>query len=152
MITVEHLTKRYGSHLAVDDLSFTAPTGQVTGFVGPNGAGKSTTMRLLLGLDRPSAGRATIDGVPYSTLPDPLHHVGALLDGKSVHPGRTARAHLRALAATHGFSSQRVDEVLARVGLTSVAHRRFKGFSLGMAQRLGLAAALLGDPSNLVLD
>ena len=152
MITVEHLSKRYGPQQAVSDLSFAAPNGQVTGFVGPNGAGKSTTMRLILGLDHPDSGRAVVDGEPYTSLPDPLSHVGALLEAKSVHPGRTARAHLKALAATHGLPSDRVDDVLDRVGLRSVEGRRLKGFSLGMSQRLGLAAALLGDPSNLVLD
>lgn len=152
MITVEHLSKRYGSRLAVNDLSFVAPAGQVTGFVGPNGAGKSTTMRLILGLERATGGRATVDGVAYSSLPDPMHHVGALLEAKAVHPGRTASAQLHALAATHGLPRQRVDEVLQRAGLTSVANRRLRGFSLGMSQRLGLAAALLGDPTNFIFD
>ncbi|MFR9723703.1 ATP-binding cassette domain-containing protein [Streptomyces sp. MS19] len=152
MITLEGLTKRYGESTAVDGLSLTVGDGKVTGFLGPNGAGKSTTMRMVLGLDRPSAGRALVNGRPYAELRHPLHEVGALLDARSVHPGRAARAHLRALARTHGMPERRVDEVLARVGLTEVGDRRAGTFSLGMSQRLGVAAALLGDPGTLILD
>jgi ABC-2 type transport system ATP-binding protein len=124
----------------------------VTGFLGPNGAGKSTTMRMIVGLDRPTSGAALVDGRPYADHPAPLCVVGALLDAKSVHKGRTARSHLVGLADTHGFPARRVDEVLEQVGLTAVADRRAGGFSLGMSQRLGIAAALLGDPSAVVLD
>ncbi|MEV1009112.1 ATP-binding cassette domain-containing protein [Streptomyces sp. NPDC049881] len=152
MITLEGLTKRYGESAAVDGLSLTVGDGKVTGFLGPNGAGKSTTMRMVLGLDRPTAGRALVNGRPYAELRHPLHEVGALLDARSVHPGRAARAHLRALARTHGMPERRVDEVLARVGLTEVGDRRAGTFSLGMSQRLGVAAALLGDPGTLILD
>ncbi|MFI7276164.1 ATP-binding cassette domain-containing protein [Streptomyces sp. NPDC049879] len=152
MITLEGLTKRYGESTAVDGLSLTVGDGKVTGFLGPNGAGKSTTMRMVLGLDRPTAGRALVNGRPYAELRHPLHEVGALLDARSVHPGRAARAHLRALARTHGMPERRVDEVLARVGLTEVGDRRAGTFSLGMSQRLGVAAALLGDPGTLILD
>jgi ABC-2 type transport system ATP-binding protein len=152
MITAQDLTKRYGDKTAVSDLSFTVRPGTVTGFLGPNGAGKSTTMRLILGLDAPTRGHATVGGRAYATHPAPLTEVGALLEARSVHPGRTAHHHLRALAHTHGIPRGRVDQVLDLTGLTEVAHRRVKGFSLGMGQRLGLAAALLGDPAVLVLD
>ncbi|WP_214404904.1 ATP-binding cassette domain-containing protein [Pseudonocardia lacus] len=152
MIEVRGLTRRYGATLAVDDLSFTVEPGRVTGFLGPNGSGKSTTMRLVLGLDRPSAGLALVDGVPYRELAHPLRTVGALLDARWVHPNRTARAHLRWLARSNRLPPGRVDEVLDQVGLTAVADRRAGAFSLGMAQRLGIAAALLGDPEILLFD
>ncbi|WP_052849345.1 ATP-binding cassette domain-containing protein [Streptomyces avicenniae] len=152
MITLEGLTKRYGDSMAVDGLSLAVGEGRVTGFLGPNGAGKSTTMRMILGLDRPTAGRALVGGKPYAELRHPLREVGALLDAKAVHPGRSARAHLRALARTHGMPGRRVDEVLERVGLTEVGDRRAGTFSLGMSQRLGVAGALLGDPRALLLD
>jgi ABC-2 type transport system ATP-binding protein len=152
MITLDRLTKRHGEHTAVDDLSLTIEGGLVTGFLGPNGAGKSTTMRMILGLDRPTSGHALIDGRPYAHLRQPLREIGALLDAKSVHPGRSARAHLRALARTHDIPVRRVDEVLEQVGLTDVAQRRAGTFSLGMSQRLGVASALIGDPRALVLD
>jgi ABC-2 type transport system ATP-binding protein len=149
---VSGLRKRYGRTTAVDGLSFTVRPGQVTGFVGPNGAGKSTTMRILLGLDRADAGTALIGGVAYRTLPEPLRRVGALLDANAVHPGRKGRDHLLWMAQSNGIPAARVDEVLALVGLQSAAHRRAGGYSLGMLQRLGIAAALLGDPAVLVLD
>jgi ABC-2 type transport system ATP-binding protein len=152
MISVRGLTKSYGGTLAVDDLSFDIHPGCVTGFLGPNGSGKSTTMRLLLGLDEPSRGSALIDGAPYGALRWPLRSVGAVLEARAFHPGRTARAHLLALAAASALPPRRVDEVLAQVGLTEAARRRAGGFSLGMGQRLGLAAALLGDPGVLLLD
>ena len=152
MIEVHDLTKRYGKKLAVDHLTFSVAPGQVTGFLGPNGAGKSTTMRLILGLDRPSEGTATINGRNYQDLADPLRTVGALLEARSVHPGRSADNHLLFLAQSQGLPRSRVDEVLALVGLTEVAKKRAKGFSLGMSQRLGLAAAMLGDPEVLLLD
>jgi ABC-2 type transport system ATP-binding protein len=152
MIEVRDLTKRYGPKVAVDHLSFTVEPGRVTGFLGPNGAGKSTTMRLVLGLDHPNAGSATINGKPYHELPRPLRTVGALLEAKSVHGGRSARNHLTFLAQTQGLPRRRVDEVLGLVGLLEVANKRSKGFSLGMSQRLGIAAALLGDPEVLLLD
>ena len=152
MITAEALTKRYGTTTAVDELSFTAQPGMVTGFLGPNGAGKSTTMRMVLGLERPTAGTVTVDGHRYADLPAPLHTIGAMLDARSVHPGRTAFRHLLALARTHGIPRSRVDEVIGLTGLESVAGRRVKGFSLGMGQRLGIAGALLGDPATLMLD
>ena len=152
MIEVDGLTKRYGRTVAVDDLSFRVAPGRVTGFLGPNGAGKSTTMRMMLGLDHPSAGRVLIDGRPYPALPDPLRRVGALLEARSVHGGRRAHHHLRWLAQTNRIPAARVDEVLDLVGLASVARKRVAGFSLGMAQRLGLAAALLGDPPVLLFD
>ena len=152
MITFEHLTKRYGATTAVDDLSLAVRPGKVTGFLGPNGAGKSTSMRVLLGLDHPTAGRALIGGRPYRSLRDPLRVVGAHLDGRGVHPGRSARQHLLALARVNGIPARRVDEVLEVVGIAKVARRRAGGFSLGMGQRLGIAAALLGDPEVLVLD
>jgi len=152
MIEAVGLTKRYGRTVAVDDLSFTVQTGRVTGFLGPNGAGKSTTMRMILGLDAPSAGKVSIDGKRYRELHNPLRMVGALLDAKWVHPNRSARAHLRWLAKSNKLSPKRVDEVLDIVGLTDVANRRAGGFSLGMSQRLGIAAALLGDPQVLLFD
>jgi ABC-2 type transport system ATP-binding protein len=152
MIEVHDLTKRYGEKVAVDHLSFTVEPGRVTGFLGPNGAGKSTTMRLILGLDHPTSGTATINGRRYSDLPQPLHTVGALLEARSVHPGRSARNHLLFLAQTQGLPASRVDEVLGLVGLRDVASKRAGGFSLGMGQRLGIAAALLGDPQVLLLD
>jgi ABC-2 type transport system ATP-binding protein len=153
-IEVRELTKRYGdaSDPAVDGLSFTVRPGRVTGFLGPNGAGKSTTLRLLLGLARPSAGEALIDGRPYAALPEPLRRVGALLEAGGAHGGRSARDHLRWLARTHRVPAARVGEVLRLTGLEAAAGRRVAGFSLGMRQRLGLAAALLGDPPVLLLD
>jgi ABC-2 type transport system ATP-binding protein len=152
MIEVTNLTKHYGKTVAVDDLSFTVKPGVVTGFLGPNGAGKSTTMRMILGLDRPTEGRALVNGRPFGEHRAPLREIGALLDAKGVHPGRPARAHLLALAATTGISKGRVAEVLDIVGLSEVADRRSGGFSLGMAQRLGIASALLGDPHTVMLD
>ncbi|MGW4110611.1 ABC transporter ATP-binding protein [Actinosynnema sp. NPDC004786] len=152
MIEAVGLTKRYGKTVAVDNLSFTVRPGRVTGFLGPNGAGKSTTMRMILGLDRPSAGKVLIDGKPYARLDRPLRTVGALLDAKWVHPNRSARAHLQWLAKSNGLPARRVDEVLDLVGLTKVAKRRAGGFSLGMSQRLGIAGALLGDPKVLLFD
>jgi len=152
MIEAIGLTKRYGPTLAVDDLTFTVPAGRVTGFVGPNGAGKSTTMRMILGLDAPTGGSALIDGKHYRDLHNPLRTVGALLDAKWVHPNRSARAHLQWMAKSNKISAKRVDEVLDIVGLTSVAGKRAGGFSLGMSQRLGIAAALLGDPQVLLFD
>ncbi|MDO9396374.1 MAG: ATP-binding cassette domain-containing protein [Herbiconiux sp.] len=152
MIEATSLTKRYGARTAVDGLDFAVRPGQVTGFLGPNGAGKSTTMRMIMGLDRPSAGRVTVNGLPYAEHRSPLHEVGALLEAKAVHTGRSARNHLRAIAATHRIPNRRVDEVIDLTGLRSVAGKRVGGFSLGMGQRLGLAAALLGDPATLILD
>jgi ABC-2 type transport system ATP-binding protein len=152
MIELRQLTKRYGRTVAVDDLSCTVEPGIVTGFLGPNGAGKSTTMRILLGLDAPSGGAALIGGRRYATIDRPLREVGALLDATAVHGGRTARNHLRFLARTNRIHPAAVDTVLDRVGLAQVARRRVGGFSLGMKQRLGIAAALLGDPSVLILD
>ncbi|MER5491813.1 ATP-binding cassette domain-containing protein [Streptomyces sp. NPDC002490] len=152
MIDVRNLSKRYGPRVAVDDLSFTVAPGRVTGFVGPNGAGKSTTLRMLLGLDRPTSGRALIDGRPYRELSRPLHRIGALLDAAALHGGRRARHHLLWQAHSNDIPARRVDEVLDLVGLADAGHRRTGGFSLGMAQRLGLAGALLGDPPVLVLD
>jgi ABC-2 type transport system ATP-binding protein len=152
MIEARDLTKHYGRTLAVDGVSFTLRSGVVTGFLGPNGAGKSTTMRLLLGLDRPDRGRATIDGVRYRDLRFPLRVVGASLEASGAHRGRRAVHHLLALAQSQGLPRRRVDEVLAAVGLAAVARRRVRGLSLGMAQRLGMAAALLGDPPVLILD
>jgi ABC-2 type transport system ATP-binding protein len=152
LIEVRGLTKRFGAKVAVDDLTFTVEPGRVTGFLGPNGAGKSTTMRLILGLDRPQGGTATIDGRAYRDLPDPLRMVGALLEAKSVHSGRSARNHLLFLTQTQGLPPGRVDEMLDLVGLTDVAAKRAGSFSLGMSQRLGIAAALLGDPGVLLLD
>ena len=152
MIEIEGLTKRYGPKLAVDDVSFTVRPGIVTGFLGPNGAGKSTTMRMIVGLDKPNSGHAYVAGKPYVQHASPLHEVGALLEAKAVHTGRTAFNHLLALAATHGIPKSRVHEVIAMTGLESVANKRVGGFSLGMGQRLGIAAALLGDPHTLILD
>jgi ABC-2 type transport system ATP-binding protein len=152
MIEATSLTKRYGARTAVDAIDFTVRPGQVTGFLGPNGAGKSTTMRMIVGLDRPSSGRVTVNGRPYAEHRAPLREVGALLDAKAVHTGRSARNHLRAIAATHGIPVRRVDEVIGLTGLESVARKRVGGFSLGMGQRLGIAAALLGDPATLILD
>ncbi len=152
MIVAEGLSKSYGNVRAVDQVSFTVEPGRVTGFLGPNGAGKSTTMRMILGLDRPSAGHVTVNGAPYAQHRAPLTQVGALLEAKAVHPGRTAQAHLMTVAATHGIGKARVDEVLGLTGLSDVAGKRVKGFSLGMGQRLGIATALLGDPSTLILD
>lgn len=152
MIEARGLTKRYGGKVAVDDLSFTVREGIVTGFLGPNGAGKSTTMRMILGLDRPSSGVALVHGRPYAQAKAPMVEVGSLLDAKDVHGGRTARAHLRALAQSNGIPGRRVGEVLELTGLESVARKRVKGFSLGMSQRLGIAAALLGDPRVLLFD
>jgi ABC-2 type transport system ATP-binding protein len=151
-IDVRGLRKRYGRVVAVDGLTFRVEPGQVTGFVGPNGAGKSTTMRVILGLDAPDSGTALVGGRPYRTLRTPLREVGALLDAGAVHPGRRARDHLRWLAHSNGLPTRRVDEVLDLVGLTSVASRRAGRFSLGMRQRLGIAAALLGDPPILMFD
>ena len=152
MIEVQGLTKRYGDKLAVDDLTFTVRPGTVTGFLGPNGAGKSTTMRLILGLDAPTRGAATVNGKPYREHAAPLGEVGALLDARSVHPARSAYHHLLALAQTSGIPRSRVDEVIEAVGLEGVARKRAGGFSLGMGQRLGIAAALLGDPDTVILD
>ena len=152
MVAVRGLTKRYGPVTAVDGLTFDVAPGLVTAFLGPNGAGKSTTLRMLLGLDRPTAGTARIGGAAYPDLVMPLRTVGALLDSSAAHPGRTARAHLRWLAASNRLPERRVAEVLALVDLTAVADRRVRGFSLGMHQRLGIAAALLGDPPVLLLD
>ncbi len=151
-IDVKDLTKVYGQVRAVDHLTFSVRPGQVTGFLGPNGAGKSTTMRLILGLDRPSSGTATIGGRPFTRLAEPLRHVGALLDAQAPHGSRTARSHLLALAASNRIPDRRVDEVLELTGIASAASRRVKTFSLGMRQRLGIAAALLGDPQVLLLD
>jgi ABC-2 type transport system ATP-binding protein len=152
MIKATGLTKKYGDKTAVDDLTFTVEPGVVTGFLGPNGAGKSTTMRMILGLDRPTAGSVTVNGRAYAEHPAPLHEVGALLEAKAIHTGRTAYNHLLALAATTGIPRRRVDEVIDLVGLQDVARRRAGGFSLGMGQRLGIASALLGDPRTLILD
>jgi ABC-2 type transport system ATP-binding protein len=152
MIEVRELTKRYGSTLAVDALSFDLKPGTVTGFLGANGSGKSTTMRMMLGLDKPDAGQVRIGGQRFHDLRWPLREVGALLEARAFHPGRSARSHLAALAASNGIASRRVADVLDMVGLTSVAGRRAGKFSLGMAQRLGIAAALLGDPPVLLLD
>jgi ABC-2 type transport system ATP-binding protein len=152
MIEAHDLTKVYGGKVAVDHLSFTIQPGRVTGFLGPNGAGKSTTMRLILGLDRPQSGSATIDGKRYTELVNPLRTVGALLEAKSVHGGRSARNHLRFLAQSQGLPTSRVTEVLDLVGLREVAGKRAGTFSLGMSQRLGIAAAMLGDPRVLLLD
>ena len=152
MITAHALTKRYGATTAVDSLTFEVPPGEVTGFLGPNGSGKSTTMRMIMGLDVPDSGTALIDGKRYSELAWPLREVGGLLDAKAIHPSRTARNHLRWLALANDIPARRVDEVLDQVGLSSAAGRRAGKFSLGMSQRLGIAAALLGDPSVLLFD
>ena len=152
MIKAQGLSKNYGGKVALDNVSFDIEPGVVTGFLGPNGAGKSTSMRLMVGLDKPTSGTVTIGGKPYVEQAAPMAEVGALLDAKGVHPGRTARSHLRALGATHGIGATRVDEVLEMTGLTEVANKRVGGFSLGMGQRLGIATALLGDPQVLILD
>jgi ABC-2 type transport system ATP-binding protein len=152
MLEVRHVTKRYGKTTAVDDLSFAVRPGVVTGFLGPNGAGKSTTMRMIVGLTRPDSGEVLLDGRRYDRLAAPLREVGALLDATAVHPRRSAYSHLAALAATHGIPRRRVGEVLDMVGLQGVARHRPGGFSLGMSQRLGIAAAMLGDPAVLMLD
>ena len=152
MIQAQSLTKRYGSKTAVDAVDFTVQPGKVTGLLGPNGAGKSTTMRMIVGLDQPSAGSVTVNGKHYREHAAPLREVGVLLDAKAVHTGRSARNHLLAMAATHGIPAGRVDEVIELTGLGSVARKRVGGFSLGMGQRLGIAAALLGDPAVLILD
>jgi ABC-2 type transport system ATP-binding protein len=151
-IEVEGLTKRFGETLAVDDLSFTVEPGRIVGFLGPNGAGKTTTLRIVLGLVNPTSGSATVEGRKYTALEDPVHTVGALLDGGMLHPGRSGRNHLRSLARASGVDDTRVDQLLELVALTGAADRRAGGYSLGMRQRLGLAAALLGDPRVLVLD
>ena len=152
MIEASQLTKRYGDKLAVDDLTFTVRPGVVTGFLGPNGAGKSTTMRMILGLDAPTSGSVLVNGKPYREHTAPLHEVGALLEARSIHPGRSARNHLLALARTSGIHRSRVDEVIEAVGLAGAARQRAGRFSLGMGQRLGIATALLGDPRTVILD
>jgi len=152
MIEAIGLTKRYGATLAVDDLSFTVPPGQVTGFLGPNGAGKSTTMRMILGLDAPTSGSVTVNGRRYGDLRRPLLEVGALLEAQAIHGGRSAYDHLLCLALSNGIARARIAQVLDLVGLVSVAHKRVSGFSLGMTQRLGIAATLLGDPGVLIYD
>src|ERR1019366_7621730 len=152
MLKIDHLTKRYGETLAVNDLDFEVKPGVVTGFLGPNGSGKSTTMRVIIGLDRPTSGRATINGQTYDQLKAPLREVGALLDAKALDPSRSARNHLRALALANRIPVKRVDEVLEFVGVASVANKKVGGFSLGMSQRLGIAGALLGDPGVLLFD
>jgi ABC-2 type transport system ATP-binding protein len=152
MIEARGLTKRYGDTIAVDDLSFRVEPGHITGFLGPNGAGKTTTMRLILGLDRPTSGTVTVHGKPFSQLAYPMREVGALVDAKAVHGGRTAYNHLLCLAETNNLPRRRVGEVLELVGLSEVARKRSKGFSLGMSQRLGIAGALLGDPEILMFD
>ena len=152
MIEIDGLTKAYRSRVAVDDLTVTIEPGRVTGFLGPNGSGKTTTMRCILGLTRPTAGTATVLGRPYRELAGPMRRVGALIDARAGHPGRTAHAHLLALAQSNALPRQRVDDVIEMVGLETVAHERVRGFSLGMGQRLGIAAALLGDPDVLLLD
>ncbi|MGV9625404.1 ATP-binding cassette domain-containing protein [Streptomyces sp. NPDC003487] len=152
MIEAQQLTKRYGEKTAVDGLDFTVKPGTVTGFLGPNGAGKSTTMRMIVGLDAPSTGSVTVNGRRYARHAAPLQEVGALLEAKSIHPGRSAHNHLRALALTHGIPRRRVEEVVELAGLGSVAKKRAGAFSLGMGQRLGIAAALLGDPQTVMLD
>jgi ABC-2 type transport system ATP-binding protein len=152
MIEASHLSKRYGEKTAVDDLTFAVKPGIITGFLGPNGSGKSTTMRLILGLDAPSGGEVTVDGRAYRDYPAPLHEVGVLLEARSVHTGRSAYHHLLALAQTHGIPRSRVRELTSLVGLDEVARKRAGQFSLGMGQRLGIAAALLGDPEVLILD
>jgi ABC-2 type transport system ATP-binding protein len=152
MIEIEHVSKRYGAKLAVDDVSFVVNPGTVTGFLGPNGAGKSTTMRLIVGLDAPSAGTIRVNGGSYRDFPAPMHEVGALLEARAIHTGRSAYNHLLAMAQTHGIGRARVEEVIELVGLGSVARKRVGGFSMGMGQRLGIASALLGDPHTLILD
>ncbi len=152
MIEARGLTKRYGDKVAVDDLTFSVAPGVVTGFLGPNGAGKSTTMRMMLGLDAPTAGTVTVNGRRFADAPAPLHEVGALLEARAVHTGRSARNHLLVMAATSGISRRRVEDVIDMVGLRDVADKRVGAFSLGMGQRLGIASALLGDPDTLILD
>ncbi|TDE98851.1 ABC transporter ATP-binding protein [Occultella glacieicola] len=152
MIEAHELTKRYGDKTAVHGISFTVRPGTVTGFLGPNGAGKSTTMRMIVGLDAPTSGRVTVNGKRYAEHRTPLREVGALLEAKAVHPGRSARAHLAVMAATHHISPKRVDDVIELTGLATVANKRVGGFSLGMGQRLGIASALLADPQTLILD
>ena len=152
MITAEALVKRYGTKVAVDSIDFSVRPGQVTGFLGPNGAGKSTTMRMIVGLDRPTAGRVEVNGRPYREHRAPLREVGVLLDAKAAHEGRSAHKHLLSIAATHGIGAKRVREVIGLAGLDSVAGKRVGGFSLGMGQRLGIATALLGDPATIILD
>ncbi|HKR98245.1 MAG TPA: ATP-binding cassette domain-containing protein [Candidatus Dormibacteraeota bacterium] len=152
MIEIEHVSKRYGTKLAVDDITFVVKPGTVTGFLGPNGAGKSTTMRLIVGLDAPSAGTIRVNGASYRDFPAPMHEVGALLEARAIHTGRSAYNHLLAMAQTHGIGRARVQEVIELVGLRSVARKRVGGFSMGMGQRLGIASALLGDPHTLILD
>ena len=152
MLEVQNLTKRYGDKTAVNDISFVVPNGKVTGFLGPNGAGKSTTMRMLMGLEKQTSGHALVDGQKYTSLKSPLSSVGALLDAKAMHPGRSGLQHLRSLALTHGIPKSRVDEVIEMTGLSAVAKKKVKGFSLGMGQRMGIAVALLGDPQNVILD
>ena len=152
MLKIDHISKQYRDTLAIDDLNFDVTPGVVTGFLGPNGSGKSTTMRIIMGLDRPTKGQATINGQSYHDLKAPLREVGALLDAKSVNPKRSARNHLRALAASNNIPYRRVDEVLEFVGIASVANKKVGGYSLGMSQRLGIAGALLGDPGVLLFD
>ena len=152
MLQIDHLTKRYGETQAVNDLDFEVQAGVVTGFLGPNGSGKSTTMRIIMGLDRATSGRATINGQTYGQLKTPLREVGALLDAKALEPSRSARNHLRSLAISNRIPLKRVEEVLEFVGVASVAHKKVGGFSLGMSQRLGIAGALLGDPGVLLFD
>jgi ABC-2 type transport system ATP-binding protein len=152
MIDVDHISKRYGERLAVDDLTFQVKPGIVTGFLGPNGAGKSTTMRMILGLDAPTSGRVTVNGKAYRDLSAPLSEIGAMLEARAIHTGRSAYNHLLAMAQTHGIPRRRVGEVIELVGLDAVARRRVGGFSLGMGQRLGIASALLGDPNTVILD
>jgi ABC-2 type transport system ATP-binding protein len=152
VIDVQGVTKRYGEKVAVDDLSFSVSPGIVTGFLGPNGAGKSTTMRLILGLDAPTSGTVRVNGCAYRELPAPLHEIGAMLEAHAIHTGRSAYNHLLALAQTHGIPRSRVEEVIELVGLREVARKRVGSFSLGMGQRLGVAAALLGDPAMVILD
>ncbi|WP_309106442.1 ATP-binding cassette domain-containing protein [Arthrobacter sp.] len=152
MIEAKGLTKIYGDKTAVDAVSFTVEAGRVTGFLGPNGAGKSTTMRMIMGLDRPTSGSVTVNGVPFAKHVAPLREIGSLLDAKAVHTGRTAYNHLLAMAATHSIPKKRVNEVIEMTGLSEVARKKVKGFSLGMGQRLGIAAALLGDPQTVILD
>jgi ABC-2 type transport system ATP-binding protein len=152
MIEIEHVSKRYGEKLAVDDISFVVKPGTVTGFLGPNGAGKSTTMRMIVGLDEPNAGTIRVNGRTYRDFHAPLHEVGALLEARAIHTGRSAYNHLLAMAQTHGIGRARVEEVIELVGLGSVARKRAGGFSLGMGQRLGIASALLGDPQTVILD
>lgn len=152
MIEIEHVTKRYGEKVAVEDLSFVVRPGIVTGFLGPNGAGKSTTMRMILGLDTPTSGTVRVNGRSYRDLEAPLHEIGAMLEARAIHTGRSAFHHLLAMAQTHGIGRDRVNEVIDLVGLTSVARKRAGGFSMGMGQRLGIASALLADPDTVILD